>query len=133
MKSVQWSSSSFRIDGILGKGKFGEVYEALHIESKQLVAIKKISKEFLIKNKFVTQLRREIEIHSRLIHPCIIRFMGYYTDEGFIYIVMELADNQTLYHYIKAKHKLEIAEIKKVEHFAKRDQLSITKCTCLPQ
>ena len=55
----------------LGKGSFGKVKEALHVKTGQKLAIKILEKERIRSNDDKIRVRREIEIHSRLIHPNI--------------------------------------------------------------
>jgi len=62
----EWKSDDFVIDGFLGKGKFGLVYRSVHKETQTEVAVKILSKEGIKGYNMVRQLRREIEIHSRL-------------------------------------------------------------------
>ena len=114
MAGEKWKAKDFRFDGLVGMGKFGEVYKAVHLESGLRVAIKKLQKEYLVKNKLVMQLRREVEIHSRLDHACIIKFLGYFHEHDFIYIVMEFADQGTLFNLIKEKKRLDFPAVKKV-------------------
>ena len=50
--------------------------------------------------------RKEIDIHERLIHPNIIRLYGSIEDESNIYLVLEFAENGTLFEYSRNKGKL---------------------------
>jgi serine/threonine protein kinase len=59
----------FEIGRPLGKGKFGRVYLAREKRSKFVVGLKVLKKSALQKFNIEHQLRREIEIHSRLRHP----------------------------------------------------------------
>ena len=61
-----WEIDDFSVEDFLGKGKFGLVYRAIHKASQCEVAIKILSKEAIKTHNMVKQLRREIEIHSRL-------------------------------------------------------------------
>ena len=91
----------------LGRGTFGLVYKAactaaaakhLPESCRRAVAIK-----WLVKSKIVASgpiahllLRREVEIHSRLIHPSILRLGAYFHDATASYLVLELAARGTL-------------------------------------
>ena len=55
----------------LGKGSFGKVKEALHVKTGQKLAIKILEKDRIKSEDDKTRVRREIEIHSRLLHPNI--------------------------------------------------------------
>ncbi|VDK47316.1 unnamed protein product [Anisakis simplex] len=50
-----------------------------------------IKKSQIVEHKMERQLRREIEIHSRLRHHNIIRFYNYFDDENHIYMILEYA------------------------------------------
>ena len=51
-------------------------------------------------------LKNEIKIQKRLTHPHIIRLYEYFQDEQNIYLVMEYAENGSLFFYIRKKMKL---------------------------
>ena len=92
------SLSSFEIGRPLGKGKFGRVYMArTKAEPKFIVALKCLYKEEMVKAKVEKQLRREIEIQSRLRHPNILRLHGYFHDEKRIFLMLEFAGQGELY------------------------------------
>lgn len=62
----EWKIDDYIVSEFLGKGKFGLVYKAFHKDSQTEVALKILSKEAIKSYNMVKQLRREIEIHSRL-------------------------------------------------------------------
>jgi aurora kinase len=77
----------------LGSGRFGEVYLGKVKSSGQLVAIKSVLKN---KNKLdrklqvdeVDSLTREIEIHSSLDHPKIVKMFRHFEDDNRIYLIL---------------------------------------------
>jgi serine/threonine protein kinase len=62
----RWSLDNFEIGRPLGKGQFGKVFVAREIKSKFIVALKVMFKSKLQKTHMEHQLRREIEIQTRL-------------------------------------------------------------------
>eukprot|EP00915_Cephaloidophora_sp_WS-2016_P005695 GHVH01007553.1.p1 GENE.GHVH01007553.1~~GHVH01007553.1.p1 ORF type:complete len:352 (+),score=49.23 GHVH01007553.1:319-1374(+) len=86
----RWSLRDFDIGCKLGEGQFGKVYLARERRSKFIVALKNIKKNKLMMNAGVHLLRREIEIHSRLIHPNILEFYGWFCSDTGIWIVLEV-------------------------------------------
>ncbi|CAM9611933.1 unnamed protein product [Chrysoparadoxa australica] len=92
-----WSLSDFEIGRPLGKGKFGAVYLAREKKSKYIVALKVLTKKQLVKGKVEQQLRREIEIQSRMKHPNILRMYGYFYDDRRIYLILEFSPGGELY------------------------------------
>ncbi len=76
----------------IGSGLFSQVFQG--VCNSKPVAVKK-----LYGRSSLERLRREIEIR-KLRHPNIISFYGSFTDEGFVYIVTELAQ-QFLFDFLK--------------------------------
>ena len=89
---------------ILGKGAYGQVKLVKHKKSKELFALKIISKATL-QNKGL-DLMREVEIHKRLKHSNIIRLVNYFEDEENLYLILEYASRGSLFHLIKKKKYL---------------------------
>ena len=96
-----FSVDQFEIGKALGRGRFGQVYLARHVPSNREVALKCLSKSLLQKANAVEQLRREVEIHSRLSHPNILPFLGYFQDASRVYVVLRLATGGTMYSKLK--------------------------------
>jgi serine/threonine protein kinase len=85
------------IEGIpchLGFGSYGSVHLGRCLKTKQTVAIKKIGKKMAL---------NEVEIHLKLNHPNIIKMLDYSFDEKkeITYIILEYAENGTLFDYIR--------------------------------
>jgi serine/threonine protein kinase len=99
----------FRIGKPIGAGRFGKVYLATHIPSGATVALKTLSKQALLKEKCVVQLRREVEIQSRLSHPNILKILAYFHDKQRAYIVMEHCPEGELFGLLRSapEHRLD--------------------------
>jgi len=93
----QWTIDDFVVGDFLGKGKFGLVYKATNKDSQCEVGLKILSKEAIKSYNMVKQLRREIEIHSRLKHKHILNMYGYFHDKNYVYVVLEYADNGSIF------------------------------------
>ena len=50
----------------------------------------------------VRQFRREIEIHSRMNHPNILKMFGYFFDDQNIYMILEWATEGELFAMLKS-------------------------------
>jgi aurora kinase len=61
-----WVFEDFDFYDALGNGKFGYVYKAKEKKSGKIVAVKLINQNILTQYNFFSQLKNEIEIHSRL-------------------------------------------------------------------
>ena len=74
----------------IGRGAFGEVYEAKDVVGNELVAIKK----FNIKNQengIEFSTIRELKILQELSHPNVVKFMNVFHKKENLHLVLELA------------------------------------------
>ncbi len=67
------------------------MYLARERRNKMIVAIKVITKKQIVNSDIIFQLRREIEIHSHLKHPNILKMHGFFYDKKKIYIIIDYA------------------------------------------
>lgn len=81
----------------IGRGALGVVYEAKWKSKK--VVVKKLIREYS------ETLPQEIQVQLQSLpkHPCVIEFFGFGIHESTLYIVMELAENGSLYEYLHTK------------------------------
>lgn len=86
----------------MGAGAYGKVYKVRHKQSGNLYAIKVISKEAILKEKMLPQLRREVRIMYSLNHPNVIKLINHFEDTQNFYLIMELAENGTLFKKIRS-------------------------------
>lgn len=73
----------------IGKGRYGQVFMAKEKVTQKIVAIKVLYKQQLESDGVWHQVKNEIEIHSRLSHPHIVKCHGYFHDESRLYMVMD--------------------------------------------
>ena len=87
---------------LIGKGSFGEVYEALCKKTKQRRAVKKISKSIInTKPKLRAQMKKEFDILRKLDHPNIMKMYEAFESSNSIYIVTEYLSGGTLLEYFE--------------------------------
>lgn len=55
-------------------------------------------------------LWREIEINAHLSHPNILSLYGYFQDQDFVYLMLELATHGELYQVMKKQEKRRFSE-----------------------
>jgi NIMA (never in mitosis gene a)-related kinase len=91
--------ANYEISRELGKGAHGVVYKAKHFESGQHVVLKKISPGKLRVNR--SRINQEILCLSKLNHPNIIRYISSFEEGGYIYLVMEFAENGDLDNFLQ--------------------------------
>ena len=95
----------FEIGKPLGKGKFGRVYLAKERSTGFVCALKVLHKSELQQGKVEKQVRREIEIHSNLRHPNILRFYGHFHDSKRVFLILEFAGKGELYKHLRKENK----------------------------
>lgn len=89
----------------LGKGTYGEVFKAVHQMSRNVVAIKRISKKALCK-RAQDNLVDEIGILKELQHRNIARMTEFSWDSDYVYIFMEYLGGGDLSSFLKSKRSL---------------------------
>ncbi len=85
---------NYRLNSLIGKGGFGEVYLAEHIHLGTLAAIKMLSLQ--LGSDEAEDFQKEARIIARLVHPNIIRVLDYGVNNSVPYLVMDFAPNGTL-------------------------------------
>lgn len=92
----------YQIEGVIGAGGMGAVYRAFDLETKRVVAIKRLSAgeragDTTISNPTVGRFRREFNVMQRLRHPNVVEVLDYgWLDTNEPYFVMELVQGTTL-------------------------------------
>ncbi|XP_010551374.1 PREDICTED: serine/threonine-protein kinase dst1 [Tarenaya hassleriana] len=71
----------------LGKGSYGAVYKARDLKTSELVAVKVIS--LTEGEEGYEEIRGEIEMLQQCNHPNVVRYLGSYQGEDYLWIVME--------------------------------------------
>ncbi|KAL6976259.1 Calcium-dependent protein kinase 24 [Sarracenia purpurea var. burkii] len=94
----------YRFGKELGRGEFGITYQCCDIETGEMVACKKISKNKLKTEIDVEDVRREVEIMRHLpSHPNIVKYKEVFEDREAVYLVMELCQGGELFDRIVAR------------------------------
>jgi len=90
---VQVRASELEMGTKIAEGKYGTVYKGKC--RGQTVAIKLLHNQHL-SNEKLEELRTEVEIMTRLRHPCILLFMGVCTEKNNVALVMEYVEGKSL-------------------------------------
>jgi serine/threonine protein kinase len=95
-----WSLDGFSMSKPLGKGKFGNVYQAKQRGSNHSVALKVIFKAQMQNSMAHRMLKREVEIQYRLQHENILNLYGYFQDAKNLYLILEFAEGGEYTKYL---------------------------------
>lgn len=90
----------FHIVRAIGHGSTSTIFEAVHIQSSTKCVIK-ICMKTRLRIQDERRLRREINIHSTLMHPNILRLYACFEDDHAFYLVLEHAMKGDLLSYIR--------------------------------
>lgn len=103
----QTVEGKYRIDAKIGAGGMGAVYRAQRLLIGDEVAIKILHPEHVSEPQATERFRREAQAAARLKHPNAVSIYDFgVTSDGFVYLVMELVEGQTLRHVIKQQGPL---------------------------
>ena len=91
-----------REDGNLGEGSFSEVLKVRSRLDGKIYALKVIDLLKLSPNDW-NNLKVEIELHEKLDHPNIIKYIGSFQNQNMVYIQLEQAKNGCLFYYINSQ------------------------------
>ncbi len=99
-------NEAFRLTDYLGRGAFGEVYQAVGIQSGRVVAVKLLPTGELEDPATGIALLNEVKLSTKIVHPNVVRTL--HVDTGSSseigpYIVMELVSGGTLARLIRSQ------------------------------
>nr|WP_314462760.1 serine/threonine-protein kinase [uncultured Clostridium sp.] len=92
----------YQLCGILGTGREGTVFLAVHLGLEEYRAVKRVSKSFLNYEQF----RREALILKELRHPGIPIVYDVEEDESYSYLIEEYLEGDSLYDLVKKQGHL---------------------------
>ncbi|MBK8943073.1 MAG: serine/threonine protein kinase [Polyangiaceae bacterium] len=113
MKSGHLVGSKYRLNNRLGKGGMGAVWSAVHLHTGRELAIKFLHPLVASENDDVRQrFMQEARTSSRVNHPGIVDiFDAGETDDGTLYLVMDLLEGLALSDALRAEPPLNAREL----------------------
>jgi serine/threonine-protein kinase len=108
------SLGRYRIQGVLGKGAMGLVYDGLDPTLERRVAIKTILTSTLDEataKHYSMRFKREVRAVARLNHPNIVQVYDFGTEGDLAYIVMEYIQGRELKDAFDAKERFELKAV----------------------
>jgi len=101
---------SYRIEGLLGEGGMGAVYEATHLRLDRRVAVKVMARDLAANPEALSRFHREAVVTSGLGHPHIVQVFDFSTTPtGEPFLVMELLEGEDLDHRLRRVGRLPAA------------------------
>ncbi|KAI8137298.1 kinase-like domain-containing protein [Fennellomyces sp. T-0311] len=93
---------------LLGRGNFANVYKARNKKTKEIVAVKVISKsKFIRRPKMLPSIIQEVAILMSLEnHPCVIKIGKVYNEPKYVYFILEYVPDGELFDYVVARKYL---------------------------
>jgi serine/threonine-protein kinase len=107
--------TSFTLEGEIGRGGMGVVYQARDERLKRKVAVKVLPPELAFREEIRIRFLREAETAARLSHPHIvpIHSVGEGPD-GLVYFVMAYVDGESLAAKLKRRERLPPEEARRI-------------------
>ena len=98
-KTNDINRNNFKFLCVIGKGGFGRVWKIQSKKTKQIFALKEMSKLKIIDKKSEKSINSEREFLSKLNHPFIVNMHYAFQDKDNLYLVMDLLNGGDLrYH-----------------------------------
>ena len=88
-KLEKMSASNYESLSIIGRGAFGEVHVCRNKRTGEIVAIKKIKKDFLLSKNQIKHTLDEQDFLSKVKSPWIVKLKASFQEGDYLYLVME--------------------------------------------
>jgi len=105
--NIQYKKNEF-----LGRGAFGICFQITDMKKGNVYAGKFVSKEVVKKHKMKEKLIQEIYIHRTLNHSHIVAFYGFFEEETYVCIVLELCQNRSMAELVKRRKFITEPEVR---------------------
>ncbi|MEQ8457825.1 MAG: protein kinase [Sandaracinaceae bacterium] len=99
---------AYALDEQIGAGGMGRVFRARDVASGDEVALKVLLSNWAKDPELVARFRREARVLAQVESPYVTRFVAANEDEGFHYLVMELASGQSAEALLKERRRLDV-------------------------
>src|SRR6266568_4690608 len=107
--------SSYTLEGEIGRGGMGVVYNARDERLKRRVAVKVLPPDLAFREEIRTRFLREAETAARLSHPHIVPIYSVgESPDGLVYFVMAYVDGEPLSAKLKRRGRLPPDEARRI-------------------
>ncbi|TMW65732.1 hypothetical protein Poli38472_008374 [Pythium oligandrum] len=90
----------FELLCVIGQGAFGKVVQVRHSPSGEILAMKIVSKKYLVKHNSVSYLQAERDIMTKINHPFLINLRYAFQTPSNVYLVMPFVAGGELFHHL---------------------------------
>lgn len=97
----------FEVVRSIGKGGYGDVFEAVQLSVDRRVALKVVHRHLAERSDVSERFRREARLTSRLDHPNAVGVIDFGDDGGLLYLVMDFVQGPTLKQRLREEERLE--------------------------
>ena len=97
--------NNFKFFNVIGKGGFGRVWKIQSKKTKQIYALKEMSKLKIIDKKSEKSINSEREFLAKLNHPFIVNMHYAFQDKDNLYLVMDLLSGGDLRYHVTRYRK----------------------------
>ncbi|MBI5610250.1 MAG: serine/threonine protein kinase, partial [Deltaproteobacteria bacterium] len=93
----------YKVEQLLGRGGFGDVYRAVHIGTHEPVALKVLRPDLVAEAKAAERFTSEARLSASLKHPNTVRVFDFgQTPDGLLYLAMEFLEGKSLEEILQA-------------------------------
>ncbi|MCW2635958.1 MAG: spk [Blastococcus sp.] len=100
----------YRLEERLARGGMSTVYSATDLRLHRTVAVKIMADHLVHDPTFVDRFTREARAAAMLSHPNVVSVSDQGSDQGLVFLVMELVRGRTLRDLLQARGRLTVAE-----------------------
>jgi serine/threonine protein kinase/beta-lactam-binding protein with PASTA domain len=100
----------YRLEERLARGGMSTVYAATDLRLDRTVAVKVMAEHLMHDPSFVERFTREARAAAMLSHPNVVSVSDQGSDQGLVFLVMELVRGRTLRDLLQARGRLTVAE-----------------------
>lgn len=107
-------NNTYVISDMIASGGTGEVYRATNRVSGREIAVKILKAEFAQDEQFINLMKREASVLHEVVDPSVVRYYDLLESDshgGFLFIVMEFIEGQSLADEMKDKGPLDEATL----------------------
>jgi serine/threonine protein kinase len=109
-RHTQQTRASFRCGTLLGTGGFAKVFDFIDCRTGERWACKVIDKSKLSEPSKRAKLQAEIEVHRRMQHPNILRYIRAFEDEYYHYLLLERCCKMSLMELSRSRGTFQVEE-----------------------